>query len=240
MTQIIRFAVIALAIWGPVANTVAQQIGALEPGGYLISEDLRRVIVSELSGELAKKHVEELSQYHRIRGGGPGYHGAVVYIQDQLKRYGYSEIELESFLADGYTYYLGWRSLVGSRVEEAELWLLEPEKKLLARASEVAVSLMPYSNASHAIGEVVDVGRGTRAEDYKSVEVRGKIVLATGRGGEVHREAVIKRRALGVLVTPSGRADRQNRPDLLEMHRLEPSGHERAKTTFGFSLSARQ
>jgi hypothetical protein len=221
-------------------SSLAQQIGALEPGGYLISDKLRQVLVNELSGEVAKKHVEELSQYHRIRGGGPGYHGAAIYIQDMLKRYGYTGIELESFLADGYTYYLGWKSLVGSRVEEAELWMLEPKKMLLARASEIAVSLMPYSNASHAVGEVIDVGQGTRSKDYEGIDVRDKIVLANGRGGGVHREAVIKRGALGVLVTPSGRPDRQDYADLLEMHRLTPSGEERSKTTFGFSLSLRQ
>jgi hypothetical protein len=218
----------------------SQQIGALEPGGYLIDQELLKVLENEVSGEIAKGYVEELSRYHRIRGGGPGYHGAAVYIRDRLRQYGYTEVELEPFLADGFTYYLGWRSPVGSRVEEAELWMLEPEKEILARYSEVAVSLMPYSNRSRATGSLVDVGRGDRDEDYENIYVRGKIVLATGSGVAVHQKAVLERGALGVLVTPSGRADRQDYPDLLEMQRLTPRGEDRDKTTFGFSLSERQ
>ena len=194
----------------------SQQIGALEPGGYLIDQELLRVLENEVSGEIAKGYVEDLARYHRIRGGGPGYHGAAVYIRDKLREYGYTEVELERFLADGFTYYLGWRSPVGSRVEEAELWMLEPEKEILARYSEVAVSLMPYSNRSRATGSLVDVGRGDRDEDYENINVRGKIALATGSGVAVHQKAVLERGALGVLVTPSGRADRQDYPDLLD------------------------
>jgi aminopeptidase-like protein len=193
-----------------------------------------------VSGEIAKKHVEEISRFHRIRGGGPGYHASALYIQNALREYGYADIELEGFLADGFTYYLGWPTPVGSRVEAAELWLLEPEKELLARFSDVAVSLMPYSNGGHAVGTVIDVGGGERDEDYEGIDVRGKIVLATGSGSTVHRKAVIERGALCILVTPSGRADRQDYPDLIEMQRLSPRGEEVDKTTFGFSLSERQ
>ena len=218
----------------------AQEIGALEPGGYLISKELQHLLENEVSGEIAKRHVEAIARYHRIRGGGGEYRDSALYIKDTLEKYGCTDTELESFLSDGFTHYLGWLSPVGSSVEEAELWLLKPEKKLLARYSDVALSLMPYSNRSHAVGLVVDVGRGDRDQDYEGVDVRGKIVLANGNGENVHRRAVIERGALGILVTPSGRPDRQDYPDLLEMHRLAPRGEERAKTTFGFSLSERQ
>jgi hypothetical protein len=206
----------------------------------VLNNTLWNNLVLELSGEIAKHHVKEISRFHRIRGGSPGYHAAVAYVQEKIDEYGLQEVEVERFLSDGFKTYLRWRSPVGWKVRDAELWMVEPHRDLLARYSDVAVSLMPYSNGGKAAGELIDVGRGISDKDYEGKDVRGKFVLANGPGGSVHRQAVIKRGALGVVCYPSDRERRKAYPDLIEMARLSPTGEERSKTTFGFSISQRQ
>jgi hypothetical protein len=51
----------------------------------------------------------------------------------------------------------------------------------LAAYGEVAVSIADHSRTTHVTAELVDVGTGTGADDYKGREVRGKIVWPRGR-----------------------------------------------------------
>lgn len=231
---------IALFILVAIAPLALPQRPAANSSYILIDEELWNSLILELSGEIAKHHVNEISQFHRIRGGGPEYDAAVEYVKEKAEEYGLEEIEVERFLADGFATYLNWRSPVGWKVRDAELWMIEPQKDLLARFCDVAVSLMPYSNRGKASGELIDVGIGVSDKDYEGKEVKGKFVLANGYGGTVHRQAVIKRGALGVVCYPSGRETRKPYPDLIEMARLSPTGEERSKTTFGFSISQRK
>jgi aminopeptidase YwaD len=210
---------------------------------YLVEKDLLDIIRNEVSGERAWDMVSKISRFHRIRGGGEGsdYNRCVEYLAKELKKIGLKEVTIKKYRADGFKKYFLWRSLVGWRVKEAELWLVEPRRELLARFSDQAVSLMPYSQGGEVESEVIYVGKGQSDADYKGKNVKGKLVFAVGgRGSEVHRQAVLKRSALGVIVGPSDREDRLQYPDLIEVYRLSPSGEEREKTRFGFALSRRQ
>lgn len=210
---------------------------------YLLDKELLEVIQNEVSGERAWDMVSKLTRFHRIRGGGKGsgYNRCIDFLERELKKIGLKEVNVKRYRADGFKKYFLWNSLVGWRVKGAELWLLEPHKRLLARFSDQAVSLMPYSQGGEVESEVVYVGKGKSAADYKDKDVKGKLVFATGGGGsEIHRQAVINRGALGVIVGPSDREDRLQFPDLIEVNRLSPKGKERDKTGFGFALSRRQ
>jgi len=210
---------------------------------YLLDEKLLEAIQNEVSGERAWDMVSKISRFHRIRGGGKesDYNRCIDFLVKELKKIGLKDVRVKRYKADGFKKYFLWNSLVGWRVKEAELRLVEPRKKLLARFSDQAVSLMPYSQGGEAESEVVYVGRGRSDDDYKDRDVKGKLVFATGGGGEeVHRQAVLKRGALGVIVGPSDREDRLQFPDLIELYRLSPKGEERTRTGFGFALSRRQ
>ena len=210
---------------------------------YLVDGGLLKKIESEVSGERAWGLVSRISRYHRIRGGGEGsgYDDCVEWLAGELRGVEGLKVEVERFTADGTRKYLDWLSPVGWKVNEAELWLLEPEERLLARFSDQAVSLMPYSQGGEAESEVVYVGEGKSDGDYEGKDVEGRLVFALGGdGGKVHREAVIKRGAAGVVVGPSGREDRLEYPDLVEVSRLSPKGEEVPKAGFGFALSRRQ
>ena len=210
---------------------------------YLLDKELLEAIQNEVSGERAWDMVSKISRFHRIRGGGEGsdYNRCVEYLANELEKIGLKEVRIKRYKADGFKKYFLWNSLVGWRVKEAELWQLEPYKKLLARYSDQAVSLMPYSQGGEVESEVIYVGEGKTDADYKNKDVKGKLVFATGGGGStVHRQAVLKRGAAGVIVGPSDREDRLQYPDLLEVNRLSPTGEEREKAGFGFALSRRQ
>jgi hypothetical protein len=214
-----------------------------QENSYLLDKKLLEAIQNEVSGERAWDMVSKITRFHRIRGGGQGsdYNRCIDFLAAELKKIGLQEVQVKRYRADGIRRYFLWRSLVGWRVKEAELWLMEPYQKLLARYTDQAVSLMPYSQGGEAEGEVVYVGKGKSEEDYKDRDVKGKLVFATGgRGSQVHRQAVINRGALGVIVGPSDRGDRLQFPDLIEVNRLSPKGEEVEKTGFGFALSKRQ
>ncbi len=210
---------------------------------YLLPLGLLEIIQNEVSGERAWDMVAKISRFHRIRGGGQGsdYDRCVEWLATELQKIGLQEVQIKRYTADGFKKYFLWGSPVGWKVKEAELWLIEPEKKLISRFSDQAVSLMPYSQGRKIEAEVIFVGQGKSAEDYENKDVEDKIVFAlSGDGARVHREAVLNRGAAGVLVGPSMGEERLGFVDLIEVNRLFPTGEEREKTGFGFSLSRRQ
>ena len=212
-------------------------------GRFLVDGELLRRIESEVSGERAWDTVSKISRFHRIRGGGKGsgYNRCVEWLADELGKVKGLEVRVEKFTTDGEKKYIGWLAPIGWRAREAELWLLEPEERLLARFSDMAVSLMLYSKGGEAESEVVFVGGGKKDEDYEGVDVKGKLVFAVGGNGtKVHKEAVIKRGAAGVIVGPTGRADRLDYSDLVEVSRLSPTKEEVKDSGFGFALSLMQ
>ena len=210
---------------------------------YLVKKELLEMIQNEVSGERAWDMVSKISRFHRIRGGGEGsdYNRCVEYLTKELKKIGIEEVTIKKYRSDGFKKYFFWTSPVGWRVKGAELWLVKPREKLIARFSDQAVSLMPYSQGGEVESEVIYVGRGKSDADYENENVEGKLVFAVGGGGsQVHRQAVLKRGAAGVIVGPSDREDRLQFPDLIEVNRISPSGEEREKAGFGFALSRRQ
>ncbi len=210
---------------------------------YLLDKVLMNSIQNEVSGERAWDMVSKISRFHRIRGGGEGsgYNHCVEFLAGELKGLGLKEVAVKKYRSDGFKRYFHWLSPVGWRVKEAELWMVKPRKKLIARFSDQAVSLMPYSQGGGVEAEVIFVGEGKSDADYQGKNVQGKLVLAVGGSGSaVHRQAVLKRGAAGVIVGPSPREDRLPYPDLIEVNRLSPTGEERAQASFGFALSRRQ
>lgn len=98
---------------------------------------------------------------------------------------------------------------------------------------------MTYSNAGDVTAQLVWVGGGTSDDDYKGKDVAGKIVLATGYGGEVHRLAVLKHGAKAVVCyLDDDRA--KDHPDMLQYTGMWPRTEELERVTFGFNLSHRQ
>ncbi|MBN1222359.1 MAG: M28 family peptidase [Candidatus Aminicenantes bacterium] len=206
-------------------------------GDALIEGNLWRNVINEYSAEKTAAHIRELSKFHRISGGSPGYKAAVKYVMDYMNSLEIFEVDAIKHTADGDKIHLQWRSMPGWEINEAELWL-ENTGERITRFSDVPVSVFVYSNAADVSGEAVFIGEGISDEDYKGLDVRKKFVLATGDGNTVHKKAVLERGALGVIVgPPANNTDWFCYPNLIPLHRLRSNKTLRKKTTFGFSLS---
>lgn len=198
------------------------------------------VLHEELSGELAKEHVIAITRYHRVQAS-RGYRDAANYVLTELRNYGFSEEEsfIESFESDGRKHYQTWQSPSGWDVESAELRMVEPVDRRIVGYPEIAMSLITYSNPGHVRAELVDVGAGTADSDYEGKDVRGKFVLATGYGGDVHRLAVLKYGAAAVVCFLDDDRSEEH-PDMLAYTGMWPRPDELDQVTFGFNLTNRQ
>jgi hypothetical protein len=206
----------------------------------LLDAGRRDLLHEALSGEVAKDHVIQISRHHRIQGS-RGYRHSAEYVLAQLRAYGYGEDEawIESYPSDGRIVYQTWQSPSGWDIEWAELRMVEPNDERIVGYPEVAMSLITYSNPGDVTAELVWVGAGTSDADYEGKDVRGKFVLATGYGGDVHRRAVIKYGAAAVVCyLDDDRA--KEYPDMLAYTGMWPLTEELEHVTFGFNITNRQ
>jgi hypothetical protein len=206
----------------------------------LLDPELWDLLHEELSGELAKEYVIGISRFHRIQGS-RGYRDAAQYVLAQLSEFGFSEPDalVESYPSDGRVQYQGWQSPSGWDIDWAELRMVEPFEERIVGYPEIAMSLITYSNPGAARAELVWVGSGTSDADYEGKDVAGKIVLATGYGGDVHRNAVLKHGALAVVCYLDDERAKEY-PDILAYTGMWPRTEELERVTFGFNISNRQ
>jgi len=206
-----------------------------------------RIVKDELSGSAAKSYVAGVTRYHRIQAS-PMMHAAAEHVMDELKSFGMDDVKVERYPADGRLRYWTHKSVVGWTVRSAELRLVEPSERLLAKFSDIPQSLHTFSNGTPRGGvtaELVDVGKGVSDEDYVGKRVKGRFVLATGRGKAVHREAVVKRGAAGVITDGlsyefPGVRESTDIPDAHAYQGIWPDANDVKSIKFGFSLSRRQ
>jgi hypothetical protein len=213
----------------------------------LINPNIKKLIKEELSGEKAKIYVAEITGFHRIQAS-TMFHQAAEHVRNTLLKIGLKDAEIEQFESDGAEKYWTHTSPIGWGVKSAELMLIEPEQKLLVRYADTPTCLHTCSNATPPEGitaELVDVGKGTKPVDYEGKDVKGKLVLATGRAILVHEQAVYKRGAAGVITDtlayefPNVR-ESIDIPDAHSYQGIWPTKQVADKVAFGFSLSKRQ
>jgi len=203
-------------------------------GGLPLNRAEGLAMLEELSGEIAMHHLREITQYHRIQAS-PMMRASAEYVVEQLKRYGLEDAVIESFPSDGRRSYLTQLSPVGWTVEEAELWMVAPRRRRLTRYSEIANALVTLSASADEEGVAVDAGTGLDPAFYDSNDVAGKIVLASGYGGQVHRLAVLRYGALGVVCWNN----KPDYPDQVRYTGMWPKAGERERLRWGFNISYR-
>jgi hypothetical protein len=209
--------------------------------------NLNKLVKEELSGNVAKSFVEQIARFHRIQAS-TMFHEAAEYVKNELLKIGLKDAAIERFPADGKTKYWTYTSPVGWTLKSAELSLVEPEERRIVRYEDVPTCLHTFSKATPPGGltaELVDVGAGTKPKDYEGKDVKGKLVLATGRATYVHEEAVYKRGAAGVITDTityemPGIRESLDIPDAHAYQGIWPKAEELDQVAFGFSLSKRQ
>ncbi len=193
----------------------------------------------EISGETAFAYTARISGFDRIQGS-PGWHDAALAIQAELERQGWTGVELEGWPSDGTRRYATYRSVIGWRGRKAELWMTSPSLERLCSFDEVPLTLVKHSGSGAAdAAELVDVGAGVGDESYAGRDVRGKIVLSTGPSGEVVRQAVMRRGALGVLTYYPADV-RPGYPQMVRYTSIWPRWEERDRLGFAFNISKNQ
>jgi hypothetical protein len=174
-----------------------------------VPETLYRDLVNEISGDRSYENVRHLTHFHRT-GGSRDFFAAAEWIRQAAEGAGLEDVKLVRQKWDGHD----WSCVSG------EAWLVDPDEVKLASYGEVAVSIADNSRTTHLTAELIDVGAGTAEDDYKGKDVKGKVVLASGPVNAVHREAVWKRGAAGVLSQMTNRPDPVDAPDQVAWGRL--------------------
>jgi hypothetical protein len=218
-----------------VAACVAGAAPAAAQTSPFLPDPLYRDLVNEISGDRAYEHDRVLTRYHRT-GGSRDFFAAAEYIRGVAVDAGLEDVKLVRQAWDEQ----GWSCRFG------EAWLLAPQEVKLAAYGDVAMSIADHSRTTHVTADLVDVGTGTSDADYEGRDVKGKIALATGPVSTVHREAVWKRGALGVLSAMTARPEAFDAPDQVAWGRLpyEARGVDGVKdgtpSTFAVMISPRR
>ncbi len=205
----------------------------------LASKKLIRALTDEVSGELAYRYTVLVSQYDRIQAC-EGFHDAALMLKEKLDVMGYDDAAIEGWPSNGSTYYYTYQTPIGWRARSAELWMTSPKRDRLCSFEEIPLNLIKHSGPAEGVeAELIDVGAGDREECYLGKDVKGRIVLATGRPGSVNREAVVKRGALGMVgwYPPDVRP---GYPNMIRYTAYWPKWEERDQIGFGFNVSKNQ
>lgn len=212
--------------------------GFMQAEESLAPKKLIQALRQEVSGERAFNYMVQISHYDRIQAC-EGWHDAAEMIKTELERIGYADVEIEGWPSNGSRYYYTYRTPIGWRAKNAELWMVSPENERLCSYEEIPLTLVKHSNSADVEAELIDVGTGVGKKDYEGKDVKGKIVLATAYTGTVMREAVLKRGALGV-VTWYPPETRPGYPNMIRYTAIWPTWEEKDKIGFGFNVSKLQ
>lgn len=159
------------------------------------------VLEAEISGEIALNFVKEITRHHRIQASA-GLWDAVNYVVETLQGYGL-QTRIHSYPADGKEYF--WSSLMFKEWSCRDAWLklIEPEEKerFLARWDEAKISLIQrsYPTDGEIEADIVFLEDGTKEEDYRELDVEGKIVLTDSDVTRIHELAVERHSASGII-----------------------------------------
>ncbi len=160
---------------------------------------LLKQIGDSFSGPLALKFLEKINSFHRIQAS-PGFREAAHFCLEKLKDAGV-EARLLSFPAREGVYFWTAPSFQEWAVKEAWCYLEEPQEEAckLADFAENPISLIQRSAPFDGKAEVALLENWESPEDYRDLNLEGKVVLTSGDISRVHQLAVEKFGAIGIL-----------------------------------------
>jgi hypothetical protein len=183
------------------AATAILACGCAAPGFAqqpFLSEPQWSSLREEATGTAPYENLRRLTQLHRVPAT-PAFDEAAQFVLQSAQRYGLRDVHAEQFPVDGKIHYGLMRSHVGWTVQSARLWQVSPRHTLLGDWATDPIRLADYSHNANVETALVDVGGGASEADYAGKDVRGKIVLADGLLSSVHRLAVMKFGAVGIV-----------------------------------------
>jgi hypothetical protein len=209
--------------------STASALGAQE--SPFVPEKLALQLANEISGDRAFNYVRLLTPYHRIMGS-PAFVEAAKMLGGLAGGAGLENVQVVRQKFEGG---LSWNP------RSAKLWMIAPEETKLADFEDVTVSLAVFSRSAHLTAELVDAGRAAGPDDFRNVDVAGKVVLTTAPPGLATRTAVWERGALGVVscggIHPESRFDT---PDQIAYIKVPASVPPGKTAPWAFNISARE
>ncbi|HEV8132951.1 MAG TPA: M28 family peptidase [Acidobacteriota bacterium] len=193
----------------------------------LLPMEMVRAIVDEASGETAWNTLKEIAPYPRDRKEAEykGHFFESDFIAARLKEYRLKNVTIDEIPQQTPT----WDG------EMAELWMISPERQKLVDYKDIPTILCTNSESADVTAELVDVGIGSRPEDYQNKDIKGKIVLGSSNPAVLQRLGVWERGAIGVISYSSFRPEMY--PEQILWEGIGRGSGER-KTGFGFKVSA--
>ena len=156
-------------------------------------------IAQAYSGEVARRNIGAISQFHRIQAS-PGYREAARYVQTQLDMAGLCT-EVLSFPANEDATYWTMEGFQEWACAKATLDVVRDGQvsQRLCDYHATPISLIQRSASTEGIYEVVVLEDGTEDSHYDGIDVTGKLVLTDGELSRVYDLAVRRRGAAGIL-----------------------------------------
>jgi len=233
-----------IAALAPFALTVtmltaaAAQTAPTLPAETLLNREILRALDEELSGVAAKDHVSRLAQLHRVPAS-PGFHEAIAYVIDRAKAFGLADVHVETFPADGTTWFGTLHGSRGWRVDGGYLDEIQPQPRRIISYDDVRLAVADNSESADVSVDLVDVGHGTERRDYDGKDVRGKLVLCDATPSACHRQAVEEHGAAGLISYNSNQVSAwwRDNADLIRWGHLDPRGR---RNTFAIMIPLRE
>ncbi|MBN1222739.1 MAG: M28 family peptidase [Candidatus Aminicenantes bacterium] len=210
---------------------------AVPPPATVLPDEIINTIINEISGELPFQHVMETGGYNRDRKRKEyeERYWETEYFLSKAIEYGFSDAHVETFP-------LGGIEMIGGKkqwdAEIGELWLVEPEDRLIISHRDAPLSLVSGSRSCDVYSELIYVGRGRDDADYSGKDVKGKIIFVDGNPASVFTKGILEHGALGVVgyTVPK----EITRVDQISDTRLRiPADVEESRRFFAFNLSYR-
>lgn len=180
-------------------------VAASEPIITLMAEPELKAIAEEVSGAKAKRNLDAITLYHRMRAS-DGFNKAASLVAEELASYGYDTVHTFTYAADGKTMYGTQKARLAWQVDFAELWELHEtadgdwiRTRRLGDWAARPLTLAQDSDSADVTADLIDIGAGTSAADYEGKDVAGKIVLTSSQPGAVETLAIKERGAAGIL-----------------------------------------
>jgi hypothetical protein len=212
--------------WALATSLSSSGFGQTTP---LLDAKFVEAIRQEISGDLAKQHIQMMAPFERNRPESE-YTGDFLetkYMIEKMSEYGFSGVEVEKTPVDTPL----WDA------ESGELWMEEPVRERIANCAEISAALAPGSGTVDVRAELVSIGSGLQPSDYKGKDVRGKVVLVTGRIEQAYKLAVSEHGAVGIVYYNNSLG--QKHPKQIRWQRLIRSGTlPPGKPAFGFAVSS--
>lgn len=147
----------------------------------ILSDDIINDVMNEISGTAPYNHIVELGGYARDRTQDEyeGIYFESRYITEKAKEYGLSDVHIEHFETDKKQ----WDAQIG------ELWLVEPEKRLLISYRDLPPCLVKGSLTSDVTAEVVYIDGTSGYSEHAQQDIEGKIILTSGSVREEYNKA---------------------------------------------------